>query len=250
MNELDDKTLMRRLLDGDQAAFDPLFIRFRERGLRWLRAVAHMRDDEANDLTQEALINFWERRQKYDEHRGSPWMFFLVLLRYRWLDHCKARKNTPAFVPLNSYQQLEAPPPIGLPVAIDLAAIPGLSARGHEILLADALDPSGQIPNAQFATAAGITENAVTKQRTRAREHLRKYLEGCLPPDELPVLWAYVGQPWDALSYTKLAQKVGIGEHEFKTRLMRAFDRMQRCLKHDGSDPSHPDHRTRETGDR
>jgi RNA polymerase sigma factor (sigma-70 family) len=243
MNELDDLALVRKILDGDKTVLDELLLRFQHRALTWARRQLHPRDAEADEVVQSALITFFRRIQKYDEKRASPWVFFFQILRSCLLDHLRLLKRLPLPLP-NAL-----PAPADPPSSIDLTAIPGFSENDRKILLADALDPKGQIPNRDFAEAEGIPENAVSTQRARARERASKVFGAWLPPDESAVLRAFHQYASAGLSCADLARMVGISEHEFETRLSRALHLIEEYVRESGSKSSDPDEGTKETGD-
>jgi RNA polymerase sigma-70 factor (ECF subfamily) len=85
----DDETLMRRLLQGDETAFEELARRFEKR--LYYFAWRHVRESEvAKDLVQETLLRLWRHKAEFRMgSRLSTWLFAINLNLCR--DHL--RKN-------------------------------------------------------------------------------------------------------------------------------------------------------------
>ena len=85
----DDESLMQRLVEGEEAAFEELAKRFEKR--LYYFAWRHVRESEvAKDLVQETLMRVWRHRAEFRSgSRLSTWIFAINLNLCR--DHL--RKN-------------------------------------------------------------------------------------------------------------------------------------------------------------
>ncbi len=73
--EVPDETLMGRYADGDDAAFDELFLRYEPRAYGYFASRTGSAD-RAQDLYQELFLRIHRARDSYDPARAfSPWFF-------------------------------------------------------------------------------------------------------------------------------------------------------------------------------
>jgi RNA polymerase sigma-70 factor (ECF subfamily) len=87
---LDDATIMRRVCDGDPAAFAALY----DRHAAAAQALAHrmLRDrTAAEDVTQEAFVGLWRSRTAYVPARGAVRSWLLMITRNRAIDAIRRR---------------------------------------------------------------------------------------------------------------------------------------------------------------
>jgi RNA polymerase sigma-70 factor, ECF subfamily len=92
--ECSDAQLLRRVGDGDRAAFDVLYRRF----VRPVFALALRRLGDrgrAEDATQETFASVWRSASSYDPSRGpgAPWLY--AVARNAIVDRTRARSDTP-----------------------------------------------------------------------------------------------------------------------------------------------------------
>ncbi|MEA5448875.1 sigma-70 family RNA polymerase sigma factor [Leptolyngbya sp. CCNP1308] len=82
-----DRDLVARLWDGDTAALATLYDRYSPMVYTLALKMLSNRA-EAEDLTQEVFVNFWQRRQ-YDPDRGSVGSYLATYTRSRALDRLR-----------------------------------------------------------------------------------------------------------------------------------------------------------------
>lgn len=83
--ELSDETLCQRVAHGDEAAFDVLVERYRERAWRLAWSILRNHED-ARDVSQEVFVRLWESAESFGRRaRFSTW-FYRILVN-RCLDH-------------------------------------------------------------------------------------------------------------------------------------------------------------------
>ena len=91
MDQLDDPTLIKKVLGGDSAAFDVLAQRYRQDVIRVAKRYLSNKAD-AEDLAQEALIEaYLQLLTLKDPSRFSQWLRTIV--RNRCISHLRNRPN-------------------------------------------------------------------------------------------------------------------------------------------------------------
>lgn len=90
----DDRELARQAHLGCRASFDVLVQRHRARLLHAVRRRLP-RLDEAEDVTQEALLRAWAKRDAFDPERAF-WPWLLTLAMRLAVDHARRRGRRPA----------------------------------------------------------------------------------------------------------------------------------------------------------
>lgn len=89
-SSLSDEKLLSRIRHGDALAFDILFNRHWEK--LYKAALARLNDsDDAQDIVQEVLISFWNRREQ-TEIRMSVEIYLLGAVKLRVISHFRSRK--------------------------------------------------------------------------------------------------------------------------------------------------------------
>jgi RNA polymerase sigma-70 factor (ECF subfamily) len=89
----DERELIRRARQGDQAAFAELVTLKREKAFRIAR---HMvgDDGDAQDIAQQAFIRLWSSLGSYDDASAfDPW--FVTIVMNLSIDHCRRRQRSP-----------------------------------------------------------------------------------------------------------------------------------------------------------
>jgi RNA polymerase sigma-70 factor (ECF subfamily) len=74
-DQLDDRTLVRRILGGERDLFTALMARYEKRVVNYVYRITH-RYEEAHDLTQEIFIKVYLALDRYDpKYQFSTWLF-------------------------------------------------------------------------------------------------------------------------------------------------------------------------------
>ncbi|MBV8516803.1 MAG: sigma-70 family RNA polymerase sigma factor [Acidobacteria bacterium] len=73
--QLDDRTLVERILGGDRDLFGVLVARYEKRVVNYVYRITH-RYEEAHDLTQEIFVKVYLALDRYDpKYQFSTWLF-------------------------------------------------------------------------------------------------------------------------------------------------------------------------------
>jgi RNA polymerase sigma-70 factor (ECF subfamily) len=73
--QLDDRTLVERILGGDRDLFSVLVARYERRVVNYVYRITH-RYEEAHDLTQEIFVKVYLALDRYDpKYQFSTWLF-------------------------------------------------------------------------------------------------------------------------------------------------------------------------------
>ncbi len=73
--QLDDRTLVERILGGDRDLFTTLVTRYEKRVINYVYRITH-RYEEAHDLTQEIFVKVYLALDRYDpKYQFSTWLF-------------------------------------------------------------------------------------------------------------------------------------------------------------------------------
>ncbi|HEX8172151.1 MAG TPA: sigma-70 family RNA polymerase sigma factor [Thermoanaerobaculia bacterium] len=73
--QLDDRTLVERILGGDRDLFNALVTRYQKRVVNYVYRITH-RYEEAHDLTQEIFVKVYLALDRYDpKYQFSTWLF-------------------------------------------------------------------------------------------------------------------------------------------------------------------------------
>ena len=87
-----DALLLRRMADGDKAAFADLYDRFsRPLYATALRIVSD--PAEAQDITHDAFLTLWEKAAVFQSDRGSAFAWAVTLVRNRAIDRVRTRRR-------------------------------------------------------------------------------------------------------------------------------------------------------------
>ncbi len=74
-DQLDDRTLVERILEGDRDLFGVLMSRYEKRLVNYVYRITH-RYEEAHDLTQEIFVKVYLALDRYDpKYQFSTWLF-------------------------------------------------------------------------------------------------------------------------------------------------------------------------------
>src|SRR5213078_4930981 len=73
--QLDDRALVARILEGDRDRFTELVRRYEKRLINYVYRITH-RYEEAHDLTQEIFVKVYLALDRYDpKYQFSTWLF-------------------------------------------------------------------------------------------------------------------------------------------------------------------------------
>lgn len=87
-----DAQLMRRIANGDRAAFGELYDRF-SRPL-YATALRIVQDAaEAQDIVHDAFVVVWEKANTFETQRGSAFSWVVTLVRNRAIDRVRSRRR-------------------------------------------------------------------------------------------------------------------------------------------------------------
>jgi len=74
-DQLDDRSLVERILDGERDLFTKLMSRYEKRVINYVYRITH-RYEEAHDLTQEIFVKVYLALDRYDpKYQFSTWLF-------------------------------------------------------------------------------------------------------------------------------------------------------------------------------
>jgi RNA polymerase sigma-70 factor (ECF subfamily) len=97
----DDQRLVRRVLNGDEAALGTLYDRYG--GLVYSVANRILRDTgAAEEVLQDIFHQLWRTASNFDSARGSLSGWLLVMARNRSIDHLRRRSHDPEDRPAES----------------------------------------------------------------------------------------------------------------------------------------------------
>lgn len=175
----DDGRLVRAALAGDPSSFSKLVEHHKEGLYRFVRRYTGDAD-EAYDLVQEAFVAAWTALDKFDQTRSfAVWLRRIALNKCR--DWSRRRKVRQFFFGAASLQTIDVPTfdsandaDEGLLTRLD-RAIASLPPALKEPLLLTVFE---QLSHVEAAKLLGLTAKAVETRLYRAKQRLRKLLEG------------------------------------------------------------------------
>ncbi|MDP1827762.1 MAG: sigma-70 family RNA polymerase sigma factor [Archangium sp.] len=88
LRELDDQTLLDRIVRGDERALAELYERFAPRAFGVARRVLR-NDAEAEELVQDTFVDVWRSATRYDPRRAAPERWILTMIRTRAIDRLR-----------------------------------------------------------------------------------------------------------------------------------------------------------------
>ena len=91
MNDILDT--VRRLKNGEAAAFTELYERFRPLIIAWMKQTKELYQQNREDFESMAKVILYESAQKYDEARGVPFESFYKINLYHWYGNYKRKKR-------------------------------------------------------------------------------------------------------------------------------------------------------------
>ncbi len=88
LREIDDQSLLDRIVRGDERALAELYERFAPRAFGVARRVLR-NDAEAEELVQDTFVEVWRSATRYDPRRAAPERWILTMIRTRAIDRLR-----------------------------------------------------------------------------------------------------------------------------------------------------------------
>ena len=172
----DDRAILDRVADGDQAALAALYDRH-GRGVYSLACRIVTDGADAEDVVQEVFTQAWQQASRYDQRRATVTGWLLMMTRARAIDRVRARAVRPA-----TSSAADTPLP-DLPDAGPGTEAEAISAESAA-RLRQALDelPQAQRRAIELAYFEGLTQTDIAEKlkepigtvKTRMRSGLQK----------------------------------------------------------------------------
>lgn len=180
----DHDTLALRLLDGDEAVVQDLIRAYGPK----LRGVVHaqfgrlLADDEQEDAVTTAFLKAWNKRNTFDDKRGSLRAWLVRIAMNAAKDMLKGRG--PRALQLEEPDAVvdggECAPPSpeqeGLAARMEVF-MSSLPPKQQAIARADLATPGGVADSASLAARLGCPRNSVRVQRHSYRQKLRQHFQ-------------------------------------------------------------------------
>lgn len=172
--------LVRRLREGDRAAFDAVYDEFRAALYSFLARLSRRRD-VAEDLLEETWLRLVTHALRLrPETRLGPWLF--AVARNLYYSYCRSRLLEMEYTTgvLGPWYPIQSrPSPFEQAAADELehrveSALSALPVRYREVLL---LVGVAQMTPSEAAGVCGITPEALRQRLSRARSMLARELE-------------------------------------------------------------------------
>ena len=113
--ELDDRQLLRRIVDKDKDALDLLYSRY----VTSIFSMAlHMLKQPplAEEVTQDVFLNIWLKAASFNAERGQPRSWIMSVAHHRVVDVIRSRRRTATMTDPEGYETLERLPSGGASV--------------------------------------------------------------------------------------------------------------------------------------
>jgi RNA polymerase sigma-70 factor (ECF subfamily) len=177
LEDIDDEAAWIQRARDDPAAFELLYLRYRDRIYRYLRARTAS-DEDAADLTQQVFVRVFDRLWQYHGRRGSfaTWLFSIA--RHAATDFHRSRRPTVALdgVTLDLQISDDHDPEADALQREALARLrPLLAALPEDKRELLALRFAASLTIAEIATVIGKSVEATRKQITRTLQTLEDH---------------------------------------------------------------------------
>jgi RNA polymerase sigma-70 factor, ECF subfamily len=178
---MDDRNLLERLRQGDEAAFDSIFRTWYAPLVRL--AVGMVRERAvAEELVQEVMLELWRRRESLDSE-GSAQAYLFQSTRNRALNHLRhaqvERRGEPFAAAEESKPATASDQVVEDEIAVALRqAMDDLPPRCREVFELSRLH---NLKYTEIAQTLGVSVKAVEAQMGRALRTLRERLAAWLP---------------------------------------------------------------------
>jgi RNA polymerase sigma-70 factor (ECF subfamily) len=154
LGHLDDRALMATIADGDAAALDQLYIRYRS--LAFAAAHAVLQDpDAAEDTVHDAFLRVWRSASSFQPERGPPRPWLLTIVRNSAIDRLRARQ-----LARRSHTELVLDT-LHAPSDEDVCATVTTAAEVRRLHAALAALPSSQRTAIELAFIGGLTHSQI-----------------------------------------------------------------------------------------
>ncbi len=184
-----DRALLRRVAEGEEAALGKLYDEWAHR-VHWV-AMTLLRDvDDADDVVEETFWQVWRTAKGYEEGRGAPSSWLLMIARSRAIDRLRARRRRGDWTAASSgWRELgDVDPTAGL---IDSDAELHMEGRKAALMSAMRSLPQEQREALDLAFFDGLSHTEIAERtslplgtvKTRIRLAMEK-LRRCLARDE------------------------------------------------------------------
>lgn len=179
---MDDRELLARLAQGDEAAFDAVFRAWYARLVRMADAITRDRG-VSEELVQEVMLELWRRRERLD---GSPQAYLFRATRNRALNHLRhlgVERRGAVYAALDEAREPRAPAQLEAAELGDAVrdALQSLTPRCREVF---ELSRVHGLRYAEIAETLGVSVKAVEAQMGRALRTFRERLAPWLPGGE------------------------------------------------------------------
>lgn len=175
-------TLFQRVADGDAHAMQDCLDRFR--GLVWSMARKRgLKDEDAEDLLQEVMIEVWKSAERYDPSQASEPAFVAMITRRRLIDRIRRQQRRPTTQPIvpdlhdgadREHEHLEN----RVELAVASRALDVLRPRERHVLL---LSTMQGMSHGQISESTGIPLGTVKTYIRRGLMRVRGVLEAPQP---------------------------------------------------------------------
>lgn len=171
-----DRTLARRLRDGDEGALEAVLADYRPLLLAYLRSLLSDRA-EAEDVLQQALLDAWRHCASFDPERGSVRNWLLLICRSRATDRLRRRvpePHDPAALLLHEAANPDSEAEVTLERWRIADALRRLPAREGQLLRLRFYE---ELSQQEIAKRTGLPLGTVKTTTLRALRRLREILE-------------------------------------------------------------------------
>jgi RNA polymerase sigma-70 factor (ECF subfamily) len=154
---LDDRALLRSVAARDKDALHQLYAR--HSAMLFALALKVLSDrTEAEDVLQETFVQIWKTAGSFDEGRGKPMGWFIVLTRSRAIDRLRSRRTRARFAESVAKDGSPAAP-AATPAGEALASEAQRAVRGA----LNALPTEQRVP-IEMAYFGGLTQFEIAQQ--------------------------------------------------------------------------------------
>lgn len=202
---LDDAQVIARVRDGDLALFEVLMRRYNQRAFRVVRSIVSS-DAEAEDVTQEAWLAAYRHLHQFEGRAAfSTWLTRIAIRRA--MAHTRRGRGMQSLDELDVPLEQDGPAPdhevqrqqLGRFLEHAIDELP----PGYRLVIM--LRDVEQMPTAEAAEAAGVTEQNLRVRLHRARAALRRLILDELDDAESEV-FAFAGARCDRMVASVLAR--------------------------------------------
>ena len=178
MKTANDKTVLKEFSRGSESAFRELFSMYYSKVLTFVGAIVKD-DDVARNITQEAFIKVWERREAFSPEDGSITSFsgyLYVIARNAALNHLRRGRETlrleDIYADSVSQEQEYLAREQELIIRLVVCRMPEKRRRVFEMSRFESID------NETIAATLGISKKTVENHISSALKEIREILLG------------------------------------------------------------------------